>query len=82
MVRRLSRRREISSIVVVTPEDKNRVGVKKMVGYFSRRMPGRVAVAEVPAAALAGKIDRKALRKEIRRQARAQGVEAVYEHRK
>lgn len=68
-------------VVVVTPEDKNRVGVKKMIDYFSRRMPGRVAVAEVPAAVLAGKIDRKSLRKEIRRQARAQGVEVVYERR-
>lgn len=68
-------------VVVVTPEQKDRAGVKKMVGYFSRRMPGRVAVAEVPAAVLAGKIDRKSLRKEIRRQARAQGVEVVYERR-
>lgn len=68
-------------VVLVPPEDKSRVGVKKMIGYFSRRMPGRVAVAEVPAAVLAGKLDRKTLRKEIRRQAQAQGVEAVYERR-
>jgi hypothetical protein len=68
-------------VVLVATEDRGRVGIRKMTDYFSRRMPGRFAVAELTAAALAAKLDRKSLRNEVRRQAQAQGVEVEFTRR-
>ena len=62
-------------VLLVATEDKGRVGIRKMTDYFSRPLPGRFAVAELTAAALAGKLDRQSLRNEVCRQALAQGVE-------